>query len=197
MKYFQILIPFAVFLAINVKAQGPEVCQREAVVYCDYYQAFQGPTENQAAEAEFCSAVKAKLIQLFTRDAFHIIEESSLDGSDLPENEYQLEAKFEAVTNYTVNGPNPRMTLVLKFDRGSFWDPVKWWEVEEGGDSSDIINWQPLLSKLEQSIRNGPDIMKIVEEYENRPERAEIGMDKYILDPGEIIDIHVFNFKDQ
>ena len=173
-----------------------DVCQREAVVYCDYYQAFQGPTANDASEAEFCSAVKSKLVQLFTRDAFQVIEAGPLDGSLLPENEYQFEVKFEAITNYTDNGPNPRMTLVLKFDRGSFWDPVKWWEVEEKGDTSDMNNWQPLLAKLEQSVRNGPDILNIVEEYEKRPESVEIGMDKEVLDPGEKIKIHVYSFKD-
>ncbi len=185
------------FICQSIFAQGPALCQREAIVYCDYYQAFQGPDENESAESEFCDAVKAKLTQLFTRDAFHIIEGGPLDAGNMPENEYQFEMKFEAVTNYTVNGPNPKMTLVLKFDRGSFWDPVHWWDVEEPGDTTDMNNWQPLLAKMEQSIRNGPDIIKIIEEYEKRPENAEIGMDKEMLDPGENIDIHVFDFKDQ
>ena len=180
-----------------VIAQEVGCCQREAVIYCDYYQAFQGPEENKVAKEDFSNAVKAKLTQLFTRDCFQIIEEGPLDASNLPENEYLFEVKFEAITNYTNYGPNPKMKLDLKFDRGSYWDPVHWWDVEEPGDTSDVNNWQPLLAKLEQSIRSGPDIIKIVEEYEKRPINLEIEMDKEVLDPGEEIDIYVLGFIDE
>lgn len=189
-----ILIP-VVFQIYNVRAQGPEVCQREAIVYCDFYKDFFDVMWNDSVSSIFEKAAYQKLAELFTRENFQLMPPQPLDFANEPENEYQFEVKYKGVTNFS-DLPNPKLTLRLEFDKGSYWDLVNFWEVTEPGDTVGT-SWQSLLIKLEQSVRNGPDIIKLIKEYEKRPVNLEIEMDKEVLDPGEEIDIYVTNWIDE
>ena len=183
-----------------VTAQGPEVCQREAVIYCDFYQAFlEDVFSKNAAGDEFCDAVKPKLTQLFTRDRFKIIPPAPLDASNLPQNEYHFEIKYIGITNYS-GPPTPRLTLNLNFENESFSELVHFWEVEESGEglTAQETIWPKLLNTLEQRINAGPDIIEIIEKFEKRPVNIlDYDTDKEILNLGEEVDIWLGGFTDE
>ena len=193
-----IFLLWSIFAYGHLFAQGSDCCEREAVVYCDYYQAFQGTDANEAVQEEFCNSVKAKLTQLFTRDCFRLIEAGPLDAANLAENEYHFEIKYVGITNYS-GPPTPRLTLNLNFNNESYSELVHYWEVEESGEGlkADETIWPKLLNTLEQHINAGPDIIEIIEKFEKRPVDLEIGMDKEVLDPGEEIDIFLTGFTDE
>ena len=183
---------------IMVAAQGLEVCQREAVIYCDFYQAYlEDVFSKNAAGEEFCDAVKPKLTQLFTRDRFKIIPYEPFDAN-LPQNEYHFEIKYTGITNYS-GPPTPRLTLNLNFENERFSELVHFWEVEESGEglTAQETIWPKLLNTLEQRINAGPDIIEIIEKFEKRPVKLLYGTFKEILNPGKEMDINLYDFTDE
>ena len=182
-----------------VYAQDRDCCKREAVFFCDYFNPATNGSVREEENKKFCAAVQAKLNQLLTRDCFKIIPNSPADAANMAENEYQLEVKYKAAANYMNGPPNPQLTLNLYFIAESYRDLVYYWEVDNPGSDPehDDQTWPLLLTKLANSISSGPDITELIERYEKRPVKVEMGMDKEILEPGEVTEIFLTGFTDK
>lgn len=192
------LLSLTVFRYTDLLAQGPACCDREAVLYCEYNHAFMGNTERDKIEKEFSQAVFEKLREILNRDCFQVILPTPLDAANIPQNEYQIEVKHTQVTNLT-KWPDTRIESELFLIVEGYRESVHYWEVEEAGDSltADKISWPLFLDKLVNTIRNGPEITELIEKCEKRPVTLNIGCDKEVFDPGEVISIFLYEFKDK
>lgn len=192
------LLSLTVFRYTDLLAQGPACCDREAVLYCEYNHAFMGNTERDKIEKEFSQAVFEKLREILNRDCFQVILPTPLDAANIPQNEYQIEVKHTQVTNLT-KWPDTRIEAELFLIVEGYRESVHYWEVEEAGDSltADKISWPLFLDKLVNTIRNGPEITELIEKCEKRPVTLNIGCDKEVFDPGEVISIFLYEFKDK
>lgn len=179
-------------------AQSADCCDREAILYCEYNHSFMGNAEREKIEKEFTGAVFGKFQEIFNRDCFQVLLPAPLDASNIPQNEYQIEVKHTQVTNLT-KWPNTRIEAELFLVVEGYRESVHYWEVEEAGDSltADNISWPSFLDKLVNKIRNGPEITELVEKCEKRPVTLEVGCDKEEFNPGEVISVFVFDFKDK
>jgi hypothetical protein len=198
-KVFSILILSLIVLGhSNLFAQGTDCCDREAILFCEYNHPFMSNTAKEKIEKEFTASVFEKLSEVFNHNCFQVILPKPLDASNIPQNEYQIEVKFTQATNIT-KWPETLIVATLFFVGKPYREPVYYWEVKEAGDSLtvDKISWPSFLDKLVSKIRNGPEINDIVEKFEKRPVSFEVGCDKEEFEPGEIVSIHLFDFKDK
>jgi hypothetical protein len=198
-KVFSILILSLFTLGhSDLFAQGTDCCDREAILYCEYNHPFMSNTAKEKIEKEFTASVFEKFSEVFNHNCFQVIMPKPLDASNIPQNEYQIEVKFTQATNIS-KWPETLIVTTLFFVGKTYREPVYYWEVKEAGDSLtvDKISWPSFLDKLVSKIRNGPEITDIVERFEKRPVSFEVGCDKEEFEPGEIVSIHLFDFKDK
>lgn len=193
-----LLLSFMVSSQSGLFAQSADCCDREAILYCEYNHSFMGNTEREKIEKEFTEAVFEKFQEILNRDCFQVTLPTPLDALNIPQNEYQIEVKHTQVTNLT-KWPNTRIEAELFLIVEGYRESVHYWEVEEAGDSltAEKISWPSFLDKLVTKIRNGPEITELVEKCEKRPVTLDVGCDKEEFNPGEVISVFVFDFKDK
>lgn len=167
-------------------------------------------------EGSFCSSVKTRLTVVLTRDCFHIQNPEAMarnrqaaqrDGwsyvlkpSNPSEPEYSFDVEMvSGLDEYTDEGRPVRskITVELYFDGEQRelvhrWIAYGTWDTVSNSGTSSL----GLFNKMEASLRDGPDIIEILERFEKRPVNCRISPEKEEVDAGEVIDIEITDFTD-
>ncbi|MBS0010089.1 MAG: hypothetical protein KFF49_01680 [Bacteroidales bacterium] len=167
-------------------------------------------------EGSFCRSVKTLLIEILTRDCFHIQDpegmarnrqaaqrdgwSSQLKPSNPEEPEYSFDVEMvSGLDEYTDEGRPVRskITVELYFDGEQRelvhrWIAYGTWDTVSNSGNSSL----GLFNKLDASLRDGPDIIELLERFEKRPVDCRVDPEKEELDAGEVIDIEISDFTD-
>jgi hypothetical protein len=167
-------------------------------------------------QESFCSSVQTRLAQLLTRDCFHLINPeyvdhnrqvaqrdgwSSLLKPSIPvEPEYSFDVEMvSGLDTFTDEGRPIRssITLELYFD-GEQRELVHRWVVYGTLDtvSNTGTTALGLFHKLMTSLREGPEIMELLDKFEKIPFECQVNPEKEALDAGEAISIELTGFTD-
>ncbi|MBE0679012.1 MAG: hypothetical protein IH592_09635 [Bacteroidales bacterium] len=159
-------------------------------------------------QQSFCSSIKTRLAQTLNRDCFQLQDPQSMehnrqvaqrDGwssllkpSNPPMPEYSFDVEMvSGLDEYTDEGRPVRskVTIELYFD-GEQRELVHRWVALAGTTSLG------LMSKVMTSLKQGPDILELLERFEKRPVDCRFTPDTEEPDAGEVIDIELSDFTD-
>jgi hypothetical protein len=167
-------------------------------------------------EESFCRSIQTTLTQLLTRDCFHIQDRQSMERGSafskqdewtstqkLPipgDTEYSFDIEMvSGLDEYTDEGRPIRSsaTVELYFDGEQRELVHRWigygtWDTVSNSGSTSL----GLGNHLKQNIKEGPDIMEILERFEKRPVDCRVSPEKEEIDVGEVIDIELSGFTD-
>jgi len=167
-------------------------------------------------EASFCSSMKTRLAVTLSEDCFHIQDpegmarnrqvaqrdgwSSQLKPSNPSEPEYSFDVEMVSGLNeYTDEGRpiRSKITVELYFDGEQRelvhrWVAYGTWDTVSNTGTSSL----GLFNKIEKSLREGPDIIELLERFEKKPVDCRVEPEKEELDAGEVIDIEISEFTD-
>jgi hypothetical protein len=167
-------------------------------------------------EQSFCSSIKTRLAQVLTRDCFHIMDPQSMehnrqvaerDGwssllkpSNPEEPEYSFDVEMASgLDEYTDEGRpiRSRVTIELYFDGEQRelvhrWVATGTWDTISNSGTSSL----GLMNKVMTSLKQGPDIIELLERFEKRPVDCQYTPDTEEPDAGEVINIELSDFTD-